>query len=151
MAVKLFGGPVVAIRKGRGWSRLEGLFKIFGAVDILSVLYWCDGMTSLLKLLVTILCMAAAPSPIAIAFADSAQRGLIFVEENCAQCHAIGQSNASPMTDAPPLRSLQSFYEVEDLEESLAEGIVTGHPSMPVFHLDPGQIGDVISYLETLE
>jgi len=32
-----------------------------------------------------------------------------------------------------------------------AEGIVTGHPSMPEFRLDPGQIGDVIAYLNSLE
>jgi hypothetical protein len=40
---------------------------------------------------------------------------------------------------------------VESLQESLAEGIVTGHPSMPEFQLDPGQVGDVIAYLKSLE
>ena len=38
-----------------------------------------------------------------------------------------------------------------NLAEALAEGIVTGHPSMPEFRLDPGQAQDVISYLKTLE
>ena len=28
---------------------------------------------------------------------------------------------------------------------------MTGHPTMPQFKLDPGQIGDVIAYLKTLE
>jgi hypothetical protein len=32
-----------------------------------------------------------------------------------------------------------------------AEGIVTGHPSMPEFQLDPGQVNDVITYLKSLE
>jgi hypothetical protein len=40
---------------------------------------------------------------------------------------------------------------VESLEEALAEGIMTGHPSMPEFRLDPGQIADFISFLKTLE
>jgi mono/diheme cytochrome c family protein len=40
---------------------------------------------------------------------------------------------------------------VESLQEALAEGIVTGHPSMPQFQLDPGQVQDVIAYLKTLE
>jgi hypothetical protein len=40
---------------------------------------------------------------------------------------------------------------VESLEEALAEGIVSGHPTMPEFRLDPGQIQDLISYLKTLE
>jgi hypothetical protein len=40
---------------------------------------------------------------------------------------------------------------VESLEEALGEGIVTGHPEMPEFKLDSGQIGDLISYLKWLE
>jgi len=37
------------------------------------------------------------------------------------------------------------------LAEAFAEGIRTGHPSMPEFRLDPGQIGDVIGFLKSLE
>jgi hypothetical protein len=33
----------------------------------------------------------------------------------------------------------------------LAEGIVTGHPTMPEFQLDAGQVGDFIAYLKSLE
>jgi hypothetical protein len=33
----------------------------------------------------------------------------------------------------------------------LAEGIVTGHPTMPEFRLDPDQIENLIAYLKTLE
>jgi hypothetical protein len=40
---------------------------------------------------------------------------------------------------------------VETLQEALAEGIVTGHPTMPEFRLDPGQIGDLISFMKSLE
>ena len=70
---------------------------------------------------------------------------------NCAQCHAIDKVSASPLRIAPPFRSLHRQYPVESLEEALAEGISTGHPTMPEFRLDPGQIGDVIAYLKTLE
>ena len=52
---------------------------------------------------------------------------------------------------APPFRTLHERYPVESLQESLAEGIVTGHPSMPEFRLDPGQVADVIAYLKSLE
>jgi hypothetical protein len=34
---------------------------------------------------------------------------------------------------------------------TLQEGIVTGHPAMPEFQLDPGQVNDVITYLKSLE
>ena len=52
---------------------------------------------------------------------------------------------------APPIRTLHVQYAVESLEEALGEGIVTGHPSMPEFRLDPGQVGDFIVFLKSLE
>jgi mono/diheme cytochrome c family protein len=85
------------------------------------------------------------------AFADNAQRGLVFVKTNCSMCHAIGRYDESPLAIAPPLRTLHEIYPVEALEESLAEGIVTGHPSMPQFQLDGAQINDLMAYLHTLE
>jgi hypothetical protein len=57
----------------------------------------------------------------------------------------------SPLNIAPPFHTLHLRYPVEHLEEALAEGITTGHPTMPEFKLDPGQIGDVIAYLKSLE
>jgi mono/diheme cytochrome c family protein len=81
----------------------------------------------------------------------AAQRGLAFVRANCARCHAIDKISPSPLAIAPPFRTLHQKYAVEGLEEAMAEGIVTGHPTMPEFRLDPGQIGDVIAYLKTLE
>jgi mono/diheme cytochrome c family protein len=81
----------------------------------------------------------------------AAQRGLVFVRTNCARCHAIDKVSQSPLKVAPPFRTLHERYPVESLEESLGEGIVTGHPSMPEFRLDPGQVADVIGYLKSLE
>jgi mono/diheme cytochrome c family protein len=46
---------------------------------------------------------------------------------------------------------LHTRYPVESLQEALAEGIMTGHPTMPEFRLDPDQVSAVISYLKTLE
>jgi mono/diheme cytochrome c family protein len=81
----------------------------------------------------------------------AAQRGLVIVRTNCSRCHAIGKIGDSPLPIAPPFRTLHARYPVEDLEEPLAEGIVTGHPTMPEFRFDPGQVGDIIAYLKTLE
>jgi len=80
-----------------------------------------------------------------------AQRGLVFVRTHCARCHSIDRVSESPLKIAPPFRTLHNRYPVESLQESLAEGIVTGHPSMPEFRLDPGQVADVIAYLKSLE
>jgi cytochrome c len=81
----------------------------------------------------------------------SPQRGLNFVRTNCARCHSIDKVTASPLSVAPPFRDLHKRYPVESLEEALAEGIVTGHPTMPEFRLDPGQITDLIGFFKSLE
>jgi cytochrome c len=75
-------------------------------------------------------CLAAtlAMTQAAFGITPAEQRGKNFVLTNCSRCHAI-----------------------EQLQESLAEGIVTGHPTMPQFRLEPDQINDVLSYLKSLE
>jgi len=88
---------------------------------------------------------SAAPSDDAIA------RGEQFLAENCAGCHAIAREGDSPLADAPPFRLLHELYPVEFLEEALAEGIITGHPDMPQFQLEPDLIAAIIGYLRTLE
>ena len=87
----------------------------------------------------------------AFALSPAAQRGFVFVDTNCSRCHAVGHFGDSPLSVAPPFRTLHERYPVDELAEALAEGIVVGHPSMPQFTLDPAQIDDVISYLKTLE
>lgn len=81
----------------------------------------------------------------------SEQRGRTYAQANCGNCHALDKVSASPLAIAPPFRDLHKRYAVETLEEALGEGIVTGHPNMPEFKLDPGQIRDFIDYLKSLE
>jgi mono/diheme cytochrome c family protein len=98
--------------------------------------------------------LSAALSPIApSAFAQSpaAQRGLTFVRAHCAQCHSIDKASESPLAVAPPFRTLHLKYPIETLERPLAEGVITSHPTMPQFRLEPDQIRDVIAYLKTLK
>ena len=90
-------------------------------------------------------------STVGVAQDGRAQRGRVFAQTNCASCHAVGRIGESPLAIAPPFRTLHTRYPVEDLAEALAEGIMTGHPTMPQFQLDPAEIGDLIAYLKTLE
>jgi cytochrome c len=87
----------------------------------------------------------------ALALTPAEQRGRNFVVTNCSRCHAVDKVSPSPLKIAPPLRDLHRKYPIETLQEALAEGISTGHPTMPEFRLDPDQINDVLSYLKTLE
>lgn len=69
----------------------------------------------------------------------------------CARCHSTDKVSPSPLKIAPPFRTLHERYPVEQLQEALAEGIVTGHPTMPEFRFDADQVGDFIAFLKTLE
>jgi mono/diheme cytochrome c family protein len=80
----------------------------------------------------------------------SAERGRAFAQIACGRCHAIGPTGDSPLSEAPPFRVLHQRYPVEHIQESLAEGIKTGHP-MPEFQLDTDEIRDFLAYLKSLE
>ena len=87
----------------------------------------------------------------ALAISPAEQRGKTFALTNCARCHSIDRVTQSPLKIAPPFRTLHLRYPIETLAEAFAEGIVTGHPTMPGFQLDPDQIHDLLSYMKSLE
>ena len=62
-----------------------------------------------------------------------------------------GKEGESPHPQAPPFRTLSSKYPVEDLAESLAEGIFSGHPDMPIFVFSPTDVEAIIEYLESIQ
>src|ERR1700759_1296158 len=83
--------------------------------------------------------------------AANAEQGKRLALTYCSRCHATDKVSPSPLKIAPPFRTLHERYPVGMLEESLAEGIITGHPTMPQFRFDGDQIGDFIAFLKTLE
>jgi len=84
---------------------------------------------------------------------DALARGKAIAQANCAQCHAIGPTGASPNPKSPPFRTLSRNYPLADLEEALAEGIVVGHEGaeMPQFRLSTGQIAALLAYLDKIQ
>ncbi len=95
-----------------------------------------------------ILLAASAATPASAA--DFRDEGRHALQTRCARCHAIGEEGESPRVDAPPFRDIVKRYPPEDLAESLAEGIVTGHPDMPEFVLSPEEARAVVDYLRSL-
>lgn len=87
----------------------------------------------------------------ALAAPPDVQRGKAYASRHCARCHSIDLVSKSRLKAAPPFRTLHNHYPVETLAESLAEGISTGHPSMPEAELSPDQIHDLLTFLKTLE
>ena len=83
--------------------------------------------------------------------ASNVEQGRRLANLYCAKCHAIDKVSPSPLTVAPPFRTLHERYPVDTLQEALAEGIVVGHPAMPEFRFEPDQIGDFLAFLKSLE
>ena len=81
-------------------------------------------------------------------------RGHAFARQYCSRCHSVeAHKLKSPVAEAPPFATFSRYWPLEDLEESLAEGIMVGHAKypMPVFQLGPEQIADLIAYLHTIQ
>lgn len=94
--------------------------------------------------------LTALAGSTALAQNPGAQRGVVIARTYCVGCHSIDKVSPSPLNEAPPFRDLSKKYPVESLQEALAEGIVTGHPSMPEFRFDTGQVSDFIAFLNSL-
>lgn len=82
---------------------------------------------------------------------ESLTIGRKMAEDNCSSCHAVGVEGDSPDPQAPAFRNLSQRYPVSSLEESLAEGIVTGHNDMPEFVLQPDDIERFLGYLSSIQ
>ena len=94
---------------------------------------------------------ACSPDPANSKQAAMGTSGEGLAKRLCSDCHAIGATDLSPHLEAPPFRTLGAAYPIEYLAESLAEGIIVGHPDMPVFELSPDQISALLSYLEEVQ
>jgi len=81
----------------------------------------------------------------------SVATGLELAEIHCAACHAVGTDDESRIEGAPAFRDLSKLYPLEDLEESLAEGIVTGHEGMPEFSFSSEDIDAFLGYLTSIQ
>ncbi len=62
----------------------------------------------------------------------------------------MAPGETSPLPEAPTFAEVAKRYPAEDLEEALAEGIVTGHPDMPEFVFEPDEIDAIVAYFDSL-
>jgi mono/diheme cytochrome c family protein len=104
-----------------------------------------------LAAILTWLVLELALAPAGAVEKDLTKKGEALVRQNCSRCHAIGLKGDSPHPPAPPFRTLSRKYPVEDLAESLAEGIVSGHPDMPIFVFNPLDVDAIIAYLLSIQ
>jgi mono/diheme cytochrome c family protein len=79
------------------------------------------------------------------------KKGKELATKRCAACHSVEVKGDSPDKDAPPFRTFASKWPLEALEETLAEGIVTGHEKMPEAVFTPKEITAFLEFLRTLQ
>lgn len=114
---------------------------------------WTAGLCGL------VMCLPACQEPVAQEGSSPGQmtpleaygRGEAMAETLCVSCHAIGHSGSSLHPDALPFRQLSWRYPVMQLRESLAEGIMVGHPDMPEWQFEAGDIEALLTYIETVQ
>lgn len=96
--------------------------------------------------------VASAQNPVPNASSPAElKRAEGLLTRDCGRCHAVRLTGDSPRPDAPAFRSLGLRYPIESLEETLGEGIMSGHPDMPEFSYDADDVGAIIDYLTSIQ
>lgn len=81
---------------------------------------------------------------------DLADRGQALAERLCASCHAIGRGERSPIASAPAFRRIEPRVDLEQMVERLQDGLIAGHPEMPVFILKDDEARGLVAYMKSL-
>ena len=95
-------------------------------------------------------CASDGPAPGADAGKASVDRGRQVAQSQCAQCHQVGPTGASPSPMAPPFRTLQVRFNHLQFEKRFAE-VESDHEMMPGFMLDKADVDDIAAYVETIK
>jgi cytochrome c len=77
-------------------------------------------------------------------------RGHELASEMCSQCHAIGKGDVSPHLAAPAFRALDRRLDLDTFVDRLREGLIGGHPDMPVFRFSREDARALARYLKSI-
>jgi len=95
--------------------------------------------------------IAAQATPPPMSKGEQIALGERLATRNCGMCHATGPSGVSANPTAPPFRNLNRRFDVEQLGEGLATGILTNHPAMPEFRFEPYEVVAIVRYLRSVQ
>lgn len=87
----------------------------------------------------------------AMALSAAERRGRTLAIRLCAQCHAIGNSNVSPKTGAPPFRHLESRVDLDNFQQRLRRGLMSSYHDMPVFRFTREDARAMVAYLRLIQ
>lgn len=95
-----------------------------------------------------VLVMAASD---AMALSAAERRGRTLAVRLCAQCHAIGKSDTSPKSGAPPFRRLESRVNFDTFQQRLRQGLMSSYHDMPVFRFTREDARAMVAYLRSIQ
>jgi mono/diheme cytochrome c family protein len=87
----------------------------------------------------------------AMALSAAERRGRTLAVRLCAQCHAIGKSDASPRIGAPPFRHLESRVDLDTFQQRLRQGLMSSYHDMPVFRFAREDARAMVVYLRSIQ
>ncbi len=78
-------------------------------------------------------------------------RGRVLAERMCARCHAVDRSGRSPHIGAPVFRQLDRRLDLDAFMARLREGLMVGHPDMPMFRFTREDARAFVWYLRSIQ
>jgi cytochrome c len=87
----------------------------------------------------------------AAALSTLERRGRVLSTRLCAQCHAIGKTDASQRVGAPPFRHLDQRVNLDTFASRLRQGLMSGHHDMPEFRFTREDARAMIAYLRSIQ
>jgi mono/diheme cytochrome c family protein len=81
---------------------------------------------------------------------SAAERGQAVALRTCAACHEVAPGNTAAKGAAPAFagREMQHLSGLDGRIETLTR---LGHYAMPPQHLTPGQVADLVAYIDSLK
>lgn len=79
------------------------------------------------------------------------RQGRALAARMCSRCHAIGRTGPSPHSAAPAFRTLSRRVDLDSLANRLREGLISGHPDMPMFRFAREDARALIAYLRSIQ
>lgn len=81
---------------------------------------------------------------------ELANQGETLAQRLCASCHGLGRAERSPIPVAPAFRRIEPRVDLEQMVERLQDGLIAGHPEMPVFVLRDDEARALVAYMKSL-
>jgi mono/diheme cytochrome c family protein len=79
------------------------------------------------------------------------EQGRDIAQRLCAACHGLGRADRSPLSVAPAFRRIEPRVDLTKMVDRLQNGLVAGHPEMPIFVLKEQEARALVAYMRSLQ